>query len=115
MKSSTNSNNSNSNNYSDGYNNGYNTGRNTTNNYYYDNSGSSFNNFMSHYFLYRALTHHNDRAVIVNGSNPYGYAPVYGGVKSIVYDIITFITLIAIIIFAVIMYRKLKRRRNRLY
>lgn len=67
------------------------------------------NNFMSHYFLYRALTH-NDRNGVA-----YGYAPVYGGARSIVYDIVTFIILILVIVFAVIMYKRWKRKRNRLY
>jgi hypothetical protein len=114
MKSSTSGTSGSTGNYSNNYSDPYNTGRTNVYNNYYDRSGSSFGNFMSHYFLYRALTHHNDRVVVVNGSNPYGYAPVYSGFKSVLYDIITFVVVIGLIVFAVVMYRKLKRR-NRLY
>jgi hypothetical protein len=107
----------NSNTYSSsGYNTGrYNTGStNVYNNYYYDNTGSTFTNILSHYFLYRALTH-DSRPVVIDSNNPSAYAPVYSGFRSILYDIVTFIVLVLIVAFAVFKYKRWKIRKNSLF
>lgn len=80
-----------------------------SNNYYYTQSRPSyFNNFLSHYFLYRLMTPHN-RVYYTDGGAMH-YASAYTGVKSIFWDVVTFITVIALVIFVV---RFIRRRRYR--
>lgn len=77
----------------------------TSSSYYYHSTGS-WDNFWSHYWLYRALTP-NDRTYVVNGTT--AYAPAYGGFMSVFWDIITFIVVIALIVWIV---RAIRRRRR---
>lgn len=73
---------------------------------YYYHTDNSWDSFWSHYWLYRALTP-NDRTYVVNGTT--AYAPAYGGFMSVFWDIITFLVVIALIVWIV---RAIRRKRR---
>lgn len=65
------------------------------NHYYYHDTGSGYGNFWSNYWFYRAMTPDNRTYVSDGGTRV--VAPAYGGVTSVLWDLITSILLIALI------------------